>query len=574
MKCFKLVSILPLFFCVSIFVGCSDDEEPVPVTAEPIASFQFEIDDSDFSTVIFSNFSQNATSYMWNFGDGNSSTDENPRHTYSVAGSYDVELTASGATSSRSVIKSITIADPDSELKKITGDNSKIWKLSRNIDDQEYPLQVGPADKSQIWWALGLNDPIGSRPCLMEEEYIFAIDGSYTYVTNGAVFADFGIWSEEFVGQCVDDTDPAMMTGKDGDDLSPWGAGSFTFDYDPSGGTLTLNGTGAHVGLPKVGTNSETAVPLNSVEYTVTNLETDGPVDKMVLETSIDGGYWQFFLVSYDDPADEPELPGAPPTASFDHVVDGRTVTFTNKSIDADSYSWDFGDGGMSMAESPVHTYDSDGQYTVNLVASNNNGSSETSVNVIISSNSVFSTETVHGGGMKTWRLNPDAGALAVGPSKGSGEWFATSVDDVTTRACTFDDTYDFDVMGVFNYSTNGDLWAESYMGIDPAGCIMEGDLPADAAAWGSGSHSFTVTDATDTDPAYISVSGTGAFIGLPKAFNGGEYASGPPSTDGTVTYEVLSYVKDGDKETLVLTLDISENQGGGAYWTFTLSSE
>ncbi len=44
--------------------------------------------------VTFTNNSQNATSYLWDFGDGQTSTEINPVHTYAVKGSYDVTLTA------------------------------------------------------------------------------------------------------------------------------------------------------------------------------------------------------------------------------------------------------------------------------------------------------------------------------------------------------------------------------------------------------------------------------------------------------------------------------------------------
>ncbi|MFM8349154.1 MAG: PKD domain-containing protein, partial [Bacteroidota bacterium] len=86
-------------------------------------------------------------------------------------------------------------------------------------------------------------------------------------------------------------------------------------------------------------------------------------------------------------------------------------------------------------------------------------------------------------------------------------------------------------------------------------------------AGWGSGNHTFSFTAATANTPAYITVTGTGAFIALPKAYNGGEYQNGPPTTNGSVTYEVLSYVSAGGVETMVITLDI----GGGTFWTFTL---
>ena len=46
------------------------------------------------SIVVFTNNSQNATTYLWNFGDGQTSTDVNPYHYYSVPGSYNVTLIA------------------------------------------------------------------------------------------------------------------------------------------------------------------------------------------------------------------------------------------------------------------------------------------------------------------------------------------------------------------------------------------------------------------------------------------------------------------------------------------------
>lgn len=574
MKYFKVYLLMTMVLGLFTFVSCGDDDEPT-ITGDtvPVSSFQLALDAVDFNTVAFTNFSQDADTYLWDFGDGNSSRDENPTHTYAAPGDYTVTLTASNSFASHTSTKMVTISDPNAEVKKLTGETSKVWKLSRNVEGMEYPLQVGPDSRTEIWWAYGLSDPIGARPCLMEEEYIFNIDGTYTYDAKGSVFADFGIWSEEVQGQCIDETQTDLMVGPNDEDLSAWASGDFTYNFDPTAGTLTVNGLGAHIGLPKVGTNGEFGTPQGSVEYTVTMLETEGSVDKLVLETTIDGGYWQFFLVSYDNPADEPALPGAPPTSAFGHVVDGNTVTFTNNSVSADSYVWDFGDGTTSMEENPTHTYSMDGTYTVTLTATNGDGSTTNSVNVIISSNA-FTASSLHGDGSKSWTLIPAANALAVGSSKGSGEWFATTAEDVVVRGCAFDDTYTFDNMGAFDYNTNGDMWGEVYMGIDPEGCISEDMLPDGAAAWGSGNHTYTITEGDGDIPAFLTVTGTGAYIGLAKAYNGGEYVSGPPVDSGSVTYEVLSYVNDGMSETLVLTLDISADETGGAYWTFTLVSQ
>jgi len=574
MKQLKLSVLLLLLIgaTVSFMTSCGDD--PEVMGENPVASFQFEIDANNSFLVTFSNFSQNATSYAWDFGDGNTSTEESPSYEYSAEGSYDVVLTATNAEGSHTSTKTVNIVDPNSAIKFLTGETSKTWKLSRNIDEEEYPVLVGPEDRSQIWWALGLNDPLIARECLMEEEYVFNIDGTYEYVTNGVVFADYGIWSADVEGQCIDDSDASLMVGPNGEDLTAWGAGTHSFVYDPSAQTLTITGLGAHVGLAKVGSDMEVATPQAAVTYNVVSIETDGAIDKMVLETTIPApGYWQFNLVSYDNPADEPELGGAPPTVGFSSSVDGSTVTFTNGSVNADSYSWDFGDGNMSTEENPTHTYSADGTYTVTLTATNSDGSNTATANVIISANATFSIEVVHGGGEKVWMLKNVPGALAVGPAKGSGEWWQTSAADNDARACAFDDTYTFTNTGEFRFQTNGDLWAEPYMGVDPAGCIDEASLSADAAAWGSGNHMYSVTEKEGENPAYLTVTGTGAFLGLSKAFNGGEYQSGPPETDGSITYEVLNYVNDGNSETLIITVDISEGQVGGAYWTFILEA-
>jgi PKD repeat protein len=49
-----------------------------------------------------------------------------------------------------------------------------------------------------------------------------------------------------------------------------------------------------------------------------------------------------------------------------------NVVTFTNTSVNATSYWWDFGDGiGVSTATHPTYTYPGRGWYTVTLLAFN-----------------------------------------------------------------------------------------------------------------------------------------------------------------------------------------------------------
>jgi len=63
----------------------------------------------------------------------------------------------------------------------------------------------------------------------------------------------------------------------------------------------------------------------------------------------------------------------SPPQSLFEYSVSGNTVSFFDLSEFASegwiisNWSWDFGDGNISNEQNPVHTYTSDGIYTVSL---------------------------------------------------------------------------------------------------------------------------------------------------------------------------------------------------------------
>ena len=59
------------------------------------------------------------------------------------------------------------------------------------------------------------------------------------------------------------------------------------------------------------------------------------------------------------------------PKAQFTFSVDEMTVSFTNLSVDAQEYVWEFGDGETSTETNPVHTYGETGRFTVLLTAKN-----------------------------------------------------------------------------------------------------------------------------------------------------------------------------------------------------------
>ena len=73
------------------------------------------------------------------------------------------------------------------------------------------------------------------------------------------------------------------------------------------------------------------------------------------------------------------DLPIASFTISTDSPEVGDTVHFQNTSTNALTYEWDFGDEIISYEENPSHSYTSAGKFNIQLAASNENGTDETS---------------------------------------------------------------------------------------------------------------------------------------------------------------------------------------------------
>jgi len=70
--------------------SCDKSEDSVPA---PTADFEYE---SNGLEITFTNKSTNATAYSWDFGDGTTSTEQNPVHTYEAYGVYTVKLSVTG----------------------------------------------------------------------------------------------------------------------------------------------------------------------------------------------------------------------------------------------------------------------------------------------------------------------------------------------------------------------------------------------------------------------------------------------------------------------------------------------
>ena len=553
-----------------LVVGCKKDDNPTPTTKDVIASFQFVISGTNFLEVTFTNFSQNATSYSWDFGDGNSSTEEDPTHTYAAAGNYTATVTATGSdgkTASKS--ESFTLTDPNTASSLLAGTSSKTWYLQR----EGIALGIGPAANDNQWWSFGGATALGDRPCILDDFFTFHTNGTWEKNTNGTLYVDApanGGWGPS--EGCHDEGEAGILTSDMGEDLSAFASGgSYTYDYDVAGGQLTITGSGAYIGLPNKTGTGDNYIPQSTKTYEVFRLVEGAVADSLQIAIAINGGaggYWNFYLISYHNPADLPDIPSSMPKANFSYFKSGFTVDFTNSSINSTSYSWDFGDGGMSSENNPTHTYSAEGNYTVTLTAMDAMGGSDQKSEVISISTAAFTAAALSSAAGKVWRLDGE-GSYFVGPTAGSSEWWGgLDATGVVERACQMDDEFIFTDGGKFEYASQGQVWAEDYMK-GAFACTDDAALVSPFDAFGSAVHSFSATDIN------ITVTGNGAYLGFNKAYNGGELpaeGSGMPASE--LTSEVLEYTNASGVEKLTITVDYSANQDGTAYWSMRLISQ
>jgi subtilisin family serine protease len=126
--------------------------------------------------VSFTNASSNATSYAWSFGDGTSSTDSSPSHTFTAAGSYNVTLVASNGSSSRLANAAITVVVP-----------APLASFTMSMSSGRAPLSVsftnGSSNASSYVWSFGDGS---SNSIEFSPSHSFTKAGTYTVTLAAA----------------------------------------------------------------------------------------------------------------------------------------------------------------------------------------------------------------------------------------------------------------------------------------------------------------------------------------------------------------------------------------------------
>ena len=121
----KYIKLLFFALLAMTLTNCEEDE-----IATPIADFQYLVEGTQ---VTFNGTVTDTDTILYDFGDGSTSSEEDPVYAYSRAGDYEVTMTATGSGGSFTEIKTVTIL-PSLEILLTGGQakpNGKSWRLKR-----------------------------------------------------------------------------------------------------------------------------------------------------------------------------------------------------------------------------------------------------------------------------------------------------------------------------------------------------------------------------------------------------------------------------------------------------------
>ena len=192
------------------------------------------------------------------------------------------------------------------------------------------------------------------------------------------------------------------------------------------------------------------------------------------------------------------------------------------------------------------------GDYNLDIKATDTNGN-ESTENISFRVASIRPAFDISG----EWTVEPIAGAMRVGPSPGSSEWWQNSTGDVSARACFFDDKYTFTNDGSFKIDMGGVTWLETWQGVAADGCGVP-KSPFD----GSKAYTYTYTSTT------LTLIGSGAHVGLAKVNNAGEISNGAAIAN-QIAYTIVEQTKTGSTRRMTLRVQA----GSGVWWDFKLIS-
>lgn len=377
----------------------------------------------------------NPTAWLWDFGNGATSSLQNPSTTYFNPGTYTIRLTVTNANGTNTITRTdyITVWGKPS-VNFTVNDSSACFPHRAQFTDLSIPA-TGTANTTWLW---DFGD--GTQSTQQNPLHTYTSTGTYSVtlkVTNdkgcfsvrtktayiqiaGGVTADFtntqpGVCLPPFnVSFSNNSTGPGTLTyfwdfgdGNTSTQVSPNHTYTTTGTYTVTMAVTSTNGCSDTLRKTNLFTfqnittsfSSPDSICVNSaVNFNNTSTPTpgasswdfgDGTTSTQInpQKTYSTAGTYTVRLVnnySYCSDSATRTIRILPrPVANFNATNTTRcqpplTTSFQDLSTNAVSWLWDFGDGNTSTQQNPAHTYTSYGTFNVVLIVTNSSGCTDT----------------------------------------------------------------------------------------------------------------------------------------------------------------------------------------------------
>lgn len=302
-------------FCTSVVVSCLPPSSSYTWTASTLYAD-------------FTESSTDATNWFWDFGDGNTSTSQNPSHTYPSAGTYTACLVAINNCNTDTFCQQITITCPLPAAS---------WAYNTNLLDVSFTSLSVNADS--VLWDFG----DGNSSTQTNPNHTYATPGTYVFCITA--FND-----------CGSDSTCQSITVD-----CPLPLSSFFANENNLEVTFTSFSSNSNSAFWDFG-DGNTSTQTNPVH----TYAAPGTYNVCLTDQNTCGSDFTCQNVTVVCPL---------PQSSFTSTTVSLTAQFTPTATNTTSYLWDFGDGNTSTQIAPTHNYTASGVYQGCLTATSQCGS-------------------------------------------------------------------------------------------------------------------------------------------------------------------------------------------------------
>ncbi|MBI1318513.1 MAG: PKD domain-containing protein [Candidatus Hydrogenedens sp.] len=361
----------------------------VPVIAEDILQADFELSRRQVGVGEAVNFSNTSvgtaqsgpiTAYLWNFGDGTTSTQRTPSHVYGRPGVYDVTLTVTAANGTETIVREdfVVVGDPQ-PAPDFSGTPREIFVGDVVAFTDKTATDAGRVI-SRLW---DFGD--GKTSTALNPTHRYDSPGLKTVALT--VSTEFATASGSKPGYVLVKRKVPPVAAIAVSTVNPLVGEAIQFNDASEPGTKPASAWIWDFGDGTVSTKQNpTHVYSRAGTYTVKlTVSTPHGSDSTTISLSL----------NFQAPSVNFEALNVNPSTCSDPIACPEAVQFVDRTNPGSgtivSWAWDFGDGGTSNQRNPKHGYKAVGTYTVSLTvkttAPQNNLGTETKQNYIVAVN-------------------------------------------------------------------------------------------------------------------------------------------------------------------------------------------